>query len=398
MDKTEIIAIFDLRNAPHGLYDVEVINPNGETAIAPYRYLVEQALEPDVSIALGGPRVVWAGAERAVRLHAHQPHQRRHPVRLLPVRRAGHCRLNEGVPYLGLHHQPARERPNVADVPWASLVAQCEHQRRRSWRPATPSISPTARTRRFSFIVQTYPDGLPPGAYSEQPGRHRLRLPHHGRGDAADPRRVHRPADASSPPRCGPTFCKTRPPRRPCRHLAADADLLDRPLPDRADPGGPAAARGCSRRRSTTTRCSSACRPRWPPASSPARPASRSSPTATCVDFFDQVRKWYGDDADQDHALHRAPGSTRSAPTTRRRYFSFDPPPASDFNLEPSARTHFEGFNVYVPWANDWDFPEASGPRRLGRDASREPQLRQRARRRTSLRSSARPGDPGRRR
>src|SRR4029077_12911735 len=41
MDKTRIFAIFDLTNAPHGLYDVKVINPNGDTAVAPYRYLVE---------------------------------------------------------------------------------------------------------------------------------------------------------------------------------------------------------------------------------------------------------------------------------------------------------------------------------------------------------------------
>src|SRR5262249_57973621 len=61
MDRTRILAVFDLTDAPHGLYDVEVINPDGEVALAPYRYLVEQALPPDVSLALGGPRVVWAG-------------------------------------------------------------------------------------------------------------------------------------------------------------------------------------------------------------------------------------------------------------------------------------------------------------------------------------------------
>ena len=58
---TEIVAIFDLTNAPHGLYDVEVINPDGQVAVAPYRYLVEQALPPDVSVAIGGPRVLTAG-------------------------------------------------------------------------------------------------------------------------------------------------------------------------------------------------------------------------------------------------------------------------------------------------------------------------------------------------
>src|SRR5262249_10344425 len=30
MDRTRIVAVFDLRSAPHGLYDVEVINPSGD--------------------------------------------------------------------------------------------------------------------------------------------------------------------------------------------------------------------------------------------------------------------------------------------------------------------------------------------------------------------------------
>src|SRR5262249_17312947 len=35
--------------------------PDGQEAIVPYRYLVERALEPDVSIGLGGPRVLAPG-------------------------------------------------------------------------------------------------------------------------------------------------------------------------------------------------------------------------------------------------------------------------------------------------------------------------------------------------
>ncbi|HEX7095510.1 MAG TPA: CARDB domain-containing protein, partial [Acidimicrobiales bacterium] len=61
IDATRIIATFDLREAEHGLYDVKVINPNGDQAIVPYRYLVERAMEIDVTIGLGGPRVVPAG-------------------------------------------------------------------------------------------------------------------------------------------------------------------------------------------------------------------------------------------------------------------------------------------------------------------------------------------------
>ena len=39
VDATRIIATFDLRNVPHGLYDVAVINPGGALAVLPYRYL-----------------------------------------------------------------------------------------------------------------------------------------------------------------------------------------------------------------------------------------------------------------------------------------------------------------------------------------------------------------------
>src|SRR5262249_5709632 len=61
VDGTKIVAVFDFRNAPHGLYDVTVINPNGDQANLPYRFLVEPAIEPDVVLGLGGTRVMWAG-------------------------------------------------------------------------------------------------------------------------------------------------------------------------------------------------------------------------------------------------------------------------------------------------------------------------------------------------
>src|SRR5262249_45052863 len=56
VDGTRILATFDLRNAPHGLYDLRVTNPDGHTALVPYRYLVQRGIEPDVTIGLGGPR------------------------------------------------------------------------------------------------------------------------------------------------------------------------------------------------------------------------------------------------------------------------------------------------------------------------------------------------------
>ena len=62
IDATKIIATFDLTGAAHGLYDVAVINPDGEIASLPYRYLIEDALPIDVTIGLGGPRVVPDGS------------------------------------------------------------------------------------------------------------------------------------------------------------------------------------------------------------------------------------------------------------------------------------------------------------------------------------------------
>ncbi len=61
VDSSLIIATFDLTDAPHGLYDLKVINPSGQQAALPYRFLVQRAIEPEVSIGIGGPRVIFAG-------------------------------------------------------------------------------------------------------------------------------------------------------------------------------------------------------------------------------------------------------------------------------------------------------------------------------------------------
>jgi subtilase family serine protease len=61
ISSTKIMATFDLTGAPHGLYDVRVTNPTGESAVVPYRYLVERAVEPEVTIGIGGPRAILAG-------------------------------------------------------------------------------------------------------------------------------------------------------------------------------------------------------------------------------------------------------------------------------------------------------------------------------------------------
>ncbi|HEY6816092.1 MAG TPA: CARDB domain-containing protein, partial [Croceibacterium sp.] len=61
VDSATIIATFDFTGAPHGLYDLKVINPDGSETVEPYRFLIERGIEPEVTIGVGGPRVILAG-------------------------------------------------------------------------------------------------------------------------------------------------------------------------------------------------------------------------------------------------------------------------------------------------------------------------------------------------
>ncbi|UOP01493.1 CARDB domain-containing protein [Kingella potus] len=62
LDATRIRAVFDLRAAPYGLYDVIVSNADGQTVTEPYLFLVERAVEPDVTIGIGGERNIEPGS------------------------------------------------------------------------------------------------------------------------------------------------------------------------------------------------------------------------------------------------------------------------------------------------------------------------------------------------
>ena len=61
LSRSKIVATFDLTGAPHGLYDVTVINPGDQQATLPYRFQIERALPPDVTIGVGGPAELPAG-------------------------------------------------------------------------------------------------------------------------------------------------------------------------------------------------------------------------------------------------------------------------------------------------------------------------------------------------
>ena len=55
VDATRIVAVFDFRSAPLGLYDVQVANPDGSSQTIPYRVLVQTAQPLGADIGMGGP-------------------------------------------------------------------------------------------------------------------------------------------------------------------------------------------------------------------------------------------------------------------------------------------------------------------------------------------------------
>jgi subtilase family serine protease len=124
IDSTKIIATFDLRDAPHGLYDVKVVNPNGDEAVIPYRYLVERALETDVTIGMGGPRVLSPGDTGVYGVS----------VKSLTNVDTPYTFFEFGIPELGTNPdlnlpylqfasnlRGAPPQGDLGDVPWASL-------------------------------------------------------------------------------------------------------------------------------------------------------------------------------------------------------------------------------------------------------------------------------------
>ncbi len=125
LDSTRIRATFDLTNAPHGLYDLTVINPGGERAIVPYRFQVERAIEPEATIGLGGPRVILAGDTGTYSV----------AIQNLANLDAPYIVFNVGIPEMGINEfvynlpyvqffsnlRGAPPQGGLDDVPWSSL-------------------------------------------------------------------------------------------------------------------------------------------------------------------------------------------------------------------------------------------------------------------------------------
>jgi subtilase family serine protease len=189
IDGTHIIAIFDFTDAPHGLYDVKVINPDGEAAIAPYRYLVERSIEQDVTVGLGGPRVLAPGDTGTygvslqsltnldtpyVHFQFGIPELGDNNFLLGKFRETVRQQAGiEELPYLefasNLRGQP--EVGETADLPWASLVSDI-NTNGEILAPGYIYDFPTASATGWTFNAQTYPGlkdllKLQPDALSE---------------------------------------------------------------------------------------------------------------------------------------------------------------------------------------------------------------------------------------
>ena len=118
LSAAKIVAVFDLQDAPHGLYDVQVINPDGAVAVLPYRYLVEASKPLDLTVAVGGPIHPRPGRHRLVRIRHLQPDERQRALRSRRFQRA-QCaqsttrfdsRPSVGIPHEFLRHPQSSKR------------------------------------------------------------------------------------------------------------------------------------------------------------------------------------------------------------------------------------------------------------------------------------------------
>lgn len=159
IDSTRIVAIFDLTDAPHGLYDVQVTNPNQQVAVLPYRYLVERAIQPDVTVGLGGPGILTPGEAGTYGVS----------VQSLTNLDTPYVHFQVGMPEKGINSEVfdlpytvfssnLRGNPSssLTDVPWATLVSDIN----RNGEILAPGYALDLPTGSFvgrTFTIQTYP-------------------------------------------------------------------------------------------------------------------------------------------------------------------------------------------------------------------------------------------------
>ena len=154
-----IIATFDLQDAPHGLYDLQVINPDDDATL-PYRFLVERAIEPEVTIGIGGPRAILAGdqATYSVTLKNLSNVDAPYVDFEFGVPELGINQAIYGLPYLEFSSNLAGGPPesDLDDVSWATLDSAV-NTTGQILAPGTLFDLHAGDFSGLSFNVQTYP-------------------------------------------------------------------------------------------------------------------------------------------------------------------------------------------------------------------------------------------------
>ncbi|MGE3817844.1 MAG: putative Ig domain-containing protein, partial [Isosphaeraceae bacterium] len=400
VDATRIVAVFDLTGAPHGLYDVEVINPDGRRAVVPYRYLVERALEPDVAVGLGGPQVLNPGETGTFGVS----------LKGLSNVDTPYVYFQYGVPELGanptvfgfkyvafstnLRGQP--EGGGLGDLPWASLDSAVNA----SGEVLAPGYAiglPTGGYVGRTFTAQTYPglaellsgesefaglrakiygaypqyqgllDDGPEGLDSIYPGLSEIYAAITQRSNPladVDPFEVafqfHVMATATPLTREEFVAQQTAEAQRLRTAILADSTATRALAQLAADPGSWTSLYLAALEDAGVLRPEGQA----PPARQSPQVLSLMATLATgllvgpvgdevrssgdLVAFFSKVRQWYGDD-----------GS---------RIGSNAPPAPSDYDLGLARPTQFVAFNVFVPFSNELgdarvDVPPGAGVR-----------------------------------
>ena len=399
LDSTKIIATFDFTGAPHGLYDVTVINPGDETAVVPYRFLVEQAIEPDVTIGVGGPRTILAGDVGTYSVALQSVSNLDTPYVHFEVG-IPEMLTNQyvyGLPFVR-YNSNVRGRPDGADdVPWAEIDSVIN----------AGDLSGTVRSpgylfdhdangfTGFSFNVSTYPgleelhdrawEELVNIVYSAFPdlaekgilddGPEGLDQIHEGLTDLYNqlaavpgeceipfiPFRFHLVAAATAMTR--DEFVE---------HALGEAETLRQAIIDHDSSVTPALTTLAADREDWGNLFLAALEEGGllrdvddvPPIREQERmvslmatlssgiligPAGQEIATSgRLLEFFEQVREWYGHDASQMGEVEFYD------PRTSRCQDGEIPVPAiaefEDYDLGLSRQTHFEAFRVYVPW------------------------------------------------
>ncbi len=142
VNSTEILAEFDLTGAPFGLYDVQVTNPDGQVAIAPYRFEIEQTVQPDVTIGVGGPRFILAGDTGTYSVS----------LQNLGNINAPYVEFNVGIPQLSNALPTDPSNPDIADPVNVNLdnLPYVELNTNLGGAPPDSSLTPRCRTPRSS--------------------------------------------------------------------------------------------------------------------------------------------------------------------------------------------------------------------------------------------------------